>query len=92
VGDVREDLSAKERILGIEVRKEAKAYPLSHLQKQPGIIRDAVGGEPIQIEVTSAGEVVSVRNQLGEEIPHIFAYWFAWQAFHPDTKVYPGEE
>ena len=92
MGDVREDLSAKERILGIEVRNEAMAYPLSHLQKQPGIIRDSVGGETIQIEVTRAGEVVSVRNQDGDEIPHIFVYWFAWQAFHPNTKVYRGEK
>ncbi|MGB5727846.1 MAG: hypothetical protein WBM52_11595 [Thiogranum sp.] len=24
----------------------------------------------------------------GEEIPSTIAYWFAWQAFHPDNEVY----
>jgi len=24
----------------------------------------------------------------GEEIPSTISYWFAWQAFHPDTEVY----
>ncbi|MGB5297147.1 MAG: hypothetical protein WBN48_00280 [Thiogranum sp.] len=24
----------------------------------------------------------------GEEIPSTIAYWFAWQAFHPDIEVY----
>jgi hypothetical protein len=92
VGNVRTDLSPKERVIGIEVKSETRAYPLVHLQKSPGVIKDFLGGETIHIEVSSEGEIVSVRNGEGEEIPHIFAYWFAWQAFHPETTVYRGEE
>ena len=70
----------------------AKAYPLAQLRKQPGVLKDSIGEVPIQIEVNAEGEVVDVRNQQGRPIPHIFAYWFAWQAFHPETTVYHSKK
>jgi hypothetical protein len=88
VGDVRRDLSAKERVLGVEVKQTAKAYPLEWLRANPGILNDQVGGETIHIEVNLDGDVVAVKDQKGNSIPSTFAYWFAWQAFHPDTSVY----
>jgi hypothetical protein len=90
VGEVRKDLSPKERVLGLEVKNETRAYPLVQLNKRPGIIEDSLGGENIHIEVNPDGEVVSVKNEEKEEIPHIFLFWFAWQAFHPDTTVFQG--
>jgi hypothetical protein len=89
---VRKDLSPKERVIGIEVKNETRAYPLAQLQKNPGITADSLGGESIHIEVSAEGEVVAVRDGRGGEVPHIYAYWFAWQAFHPDTTVYRGKE
>ena len=88
VGDVRKDLSAKVRILGVEVGEKAKAYPLDWLKSNPGLLNDQVGNTPIQIEISSEGEVIAVRDQKGNSIPSTFAYWFAWQAFHPSTEVF----
>ena len=88
VGDVRRDLSPKEMVLGVDLLGEARAYPLSLLRERPGVLRDEVGGKPIQIEVAPDGEVLGVRDNQGKQIPSIFAYWFAWQAFHPKTTVY----
>ena len=68
-----------------------KINPLSDRAKRPMQSR-FLGGATIHIEVNTEGEVVAVRNVQGEEIPHIYAYWFAWQAFHPDTTVYKGAE
>ncbi len=92
VGDVRKDLSPKEMVLGIEVKAKAKAYPISALKKNPGILYDEVGRSSIQIEVAPDGEIVGVRDDKGKPIPAIFSYWFAWQAFHPKTAVYKGEK
>jgi hypothetical protein len=78
-------------VLGVEIKGKAKAYPISQLKKRPGILREEVGGEPIQIEVAPGGEVVGVRDGKGKPIPAIFSYWFAWQAFHPKTAVYKGK-
>ena len=88
VGDVRRDFAAKERVLGVQIRKTAKAYPLKWLRAHPGLHKDQLAGQTLEIEVNPAGEVVSVRNQSGAAIPTIYAYWFAWQAFHPETLVY----
>ncbi|MGD9223221.1 MAG: DUF3179 domain-containing (seleno)protein [Desulfobacteraceae bacterium] len=87
VGKVRMDLSAKERVLGIAIDGVAKAYPLEDLQKKPGILTDQVGQSQLFIEVNSDGDVVAVRNASNEKIPHMFVYWFAWQAFHPKTEI-----
>lgn len=89
---MRKDLSPKERVIGIEVKNETRAYPLAQLQKKPGITSDSLGGESIHIEVSAEGEVVAVRDGRGGEVPHIYVYWFAWQAFHPETTVYLGKE
>ncbi|NIO03068.1 MAG: DUF3179 domain-containing protein [Proteobacteria bacterium] len=92
VGDVRKDLSPKEMVLGIEMGREARAYPLSKLKEEPGLLRDKLGEETIQIEVAPDGGILRVTDNHGEEIPSIFAYWFAWQAFHPETTVYREED
>ncbi len=87
VGKVRLDLAAKERVMGIEINGAAKAYVLESLQREEGTIQDRVGDMEITIEVSPDGEITSVRNASGENIPHMFVYWFAWQAFYPKTEV-----
>ncbi len=88
VGDVRRDMSAKERVLGIEIDNHTKAYSLEWLSKRPGVLRDTVGNHSIQIEVNPDGEVVAVRDAQGKPIPATYSYWFAWQAFHRETEVF----
>jgi hypothetical protein len=88
VGDVRTDLAPKAPVLGIHINDQARAYPLSELKKHSGIIGDRLGGESIWIEVDSEGQVVDVIDANKKSVPHVYAYWFAWQAFHRDTDVY----
>ena len=88
VGDVRKDMAAKEPILGIEIDNHAKAYRMKWLRANPGIHIDTIGNQTIQIEISPEGEVVAVGNKAGEAVSAIYAYWFAWQAFHRDTDVY----
>jgi len=88
VGDVRNDLPAKEMVLGIEINGAAKAYALLVLERNTGMIKDEIGENPVQIILSKEGQVVDVLNHQAQTIPAIFAYWFAWQAFHPDTAVY----
>ena len=88
VGDVRKDLALKARVLGIQISQSAKAYPLDWLRTHPGIHKDRLADQTIEIEVDSNGEITAVRNQRGEPIAAIYSYWSAWQAFHPETKVF----
>jgi hypothetical protein len=88
VGDVRTDLPAKEMVLGIEINGAAKAYPLSLIERKNGMLKDEIGENPVQIMLSKEGQVMDVLDHQTRMIPFIFAYWFAWQAFHPDTAVY----
>ena len=88
VGDVRRDLAAKTTVLGVNINGKAQAYPLADLKPRPGIIQDQIGGTRIQIEIDLDGQVNNVTDGQGRPVAHLFAYWFAWQAFHPDTTVY----
>jgi len=88
VGNVRRDLPIKKRILGIVLHGIAKAYPIASFPKKDIILKDTIGESTINIQVNSDGEVVNVTDKTGNTLPHIFSYWFAWQAFHPDTIVY----
>ncbi len=91
VGNVRKDLPAKELVLGIQINQVAKAYLLKWLRNNPGTYKDQLAGETIEIHVHSTGEVVSVLNQRGDPIVATYAYWFAWQAFHPQTQVFKAQ-
>jgi hypothetical protein len=90
VGDVRTDLPAKEMVLGIEIGGMAKAYPLSHLASGGTRIGDTIGGQRIHIVTSKDGQVVDVLDDQSQSVTAIFAYWFAWQAFHPQTAVFTG--
>ena len=80
-------LKDSDQIIGVKIGGIAKAYPLDRLRNNPGILNDRLGNMLIQIEVNFEGEVVAVRDKTGNPISSTFAYWFAWQAFHPDTEV-----
>lgn len=88
VGRVRTDLSTKTRILGLKINGKSRAYPLSTLQGAAGNLRDNLGGVTINIEIDPSGQVVGVFDRKGRSVAHFYAYWFAWQAFHPETTVY----
>ncbi len=88
VGRVRSDLPVKDRVMGISIGEHAKAYSLEELKRRPGRLDDRIAQTPISIEISNEGEVVAVRDASGREIAHMFVYWFAWQAFHPQTEVF----
>lgn len=54
------------------------------------MLKDKIGENPVQIVLSKEGQVMNVLDHQARTIPAIFAYWFAWQAFHPDTEVYGG--
>ncbi|MBL0715971.1 MAG: DUF3179 domain-containing protein, partial [Desulfosarcina sp.] len=89
VGDVRRDLSPKTRVLGIESGTHTKAYPLEKIVTERGTVRDRMGGREIEITVSAEGDVTAVVASDGSPLVHVFVFWFAWQAFHPETEVYP---
>lgn len=87
----RDDLSDKEWVLGVVNGSEAKAYRLSALPVGLAV-SDMVGGSDIEVSfdpATQAAQVMNVNRQ--QPLPFVKAYWFAWQAFYPDTGLWQGE-
>ncbi|MDH3754784.1 MAG: DUF3179 domain-containing protein [Acidimicrobiia bacterium] len=74
-GDPDDRLPALERVVGVTVGDELKAYPFSVIQTQPAI-NDEVGGEPIAVfwggTTTDAldGVVIAESDQIGSGIAY----------------------
>ena len=92
VGDVRTDLPVKTRVLGITIDGQSRAYPLEIFESRAGGLQDRLAGKRFRIEVDENGQVLDVVDSNGKPVVHLYAYWFAWQAFHPETTVYQQSE
>ena len=72
---------------------EPKAYPLDVLRSTDGSIHDKIGTSDIEIDFTPETDFVQVRVRGSDmPLPSVRAYWFAWQAFYPETLLYSNEE
>ncbi len=78
----------KERVIGIEINEEFKAYPFAELSKTSGEIKDSVNGKKLLIRFDSHNQTGSVFDEVGNELQSITTFWFAWYTFHNNTEVY----
>lgn len=89
VPHTRDEFSNKTWVVGIIINGEAKAYPVEALPADT-IISDTVGGQAIRITYSEKSRHPSVTDSQGEAIPAVLVFWFAWQAFYPQTAVWEG--
>lgn len=83
-------LHAMERVLGVQVGGQNKAYPFSRLKKQPSSFPDDVGGQKILIHFDHRSQTAYASTPSGAQAPSIVTFWFAWVDFYPDTLVFTG--
>ena len=90
VAFTRTELAKKNWVIGVKIGEKYKAYPLNVLETLNGkALKDTIGGESVTIHYSTDSAAVSVRGGKDNElIPHVKLYWFAWQAFYPDTALY----
>lgn len=79
-------LFAKDRVVGVEVNGQFKAYRFDSL-KQKGEIKDSLGGESLDLKMDERG-MLSVTDATGSDLHFANTFWFAWAAAHPETAVY----
>jgi hypothetical protein len=88
VPHTRRELPNKDWVAGIVVNGKASAYPLRWLGPR-GTVTDKVGGIDVQMSYESPSQAVrAVDAKTGERLPVVKAYWFAWQAFYPRTRLW----
>lgn len=84
-------LPGKAKVFGTTIGDEAVAYPLTALATRPSFT-DSVGGRTIRVaHDPSTGSTRITDAASGELLPATPAYWFAWSAFHPTTRLGPEE-
>jgi len=82
-------LSTKEKIVGIEINGQFKAYPVELLRGRS--IADFFNGKNLLIEGNDTGVSATISlldNGEYNPAPQINTFWFAWFAAHPSTVVY----
>lgn len=83
----RRDLKSKDWVAGIIIDGQAKAYRLRSLPNNE-FVEDEFAGTPLRIRYDrKARSFVAERRDTAERLPSVQAYWFAWQAFYPDTAL-----
>ncbi|MCI0541764.1 MAG: DUF3179 domain-containing protein, partial [Verrucomicrobiales bacterium] len=88
VPQYRTELPRKSWVVGVLVGREAKAYPLDKLS-QGGAVLDKIENLEIELSYDTQSQHISVKaRDSGGRIPYVKSYWFAWQAFYPQTKVW----
>ena len=83
----RTELKEKAWVVGIIVNGQAKAYPIDLLPAKK-TVRDTVGGVKIAVRYDPEKQHPQVTGPEGDDIPSVTAFWFAWQAFYPDTDLW----
>ena len=78
----------KELVIGLSVQGMHKAYPFTELSHTDGDIQDSIAGQVVRVRYDSHNRTGRVLAADGSELPTTISYWFAWQAFHPDSEVY----
>jgi len=57
-------------------------------KKLKGVLTDELNGQSLVVKFDKTSQSAQIFNDLGEELPTITLYWFAWYALHPDTKIF----
>jgi len=90
VPEFRNELKRKEWVVGVVIDGVAKAYPVVSLQHMASeTIADRVGTMNIELHHDAEANYVRITDaSSGAEVPSVRAYWFAWQAFYPETLIF----
>lgn len=83
----RKDLPTKANVAGVVLAGVARAYPYDRLPDGQ-TVEDKVGETSVRIHFDRASRQFSITDSLGNPLPYAPAYWFAWQAFYPETTVW----
>jgi len=81
----------KEWVAGIEVNGTHKAYRLKELEKAGNIFEDQLGDKSLRIHYSPKRDFLTIKTREDETWPHITMFWFAWMAFHPDSRVFSAD-
>ena len=87
VNPIDDRLPLKEKVLGVIVGDQVKAYPRSEFDIDRMRVEDEIDGKPFVVEFNSATETLRVVEAVAE-VRWIYCFWFAWSGTHPQTELF----
>ena len=78
-----EALPEKEWVVGVINDGKAIAFPLAQLEKAAEAKQDGVS-----LKFDPASRLATAADSKGNELPTVTVFWFAWQAFYPQTTLW----
>lgn len=82
----RKELPNKAWVLGVVVDGQAIAFPVAQLPQARSASTE-FAGQRLEVLYRATTRHPSVTLD-GQPAPHVLAYWFAWQAFYPETRLW----
>lgn len=84
----RDEFGTKVRMIAMAEGWAARAWPYEKI-KEKGQMFDSLGATPIQVTFDEKTQDVVITDIIsGKLLPAVSVYWFAWQAFYPETSVW----
>ena len=82
----RGELANKALVIGVVIKGKAKAYAIDGLLSGHRI-KDTLGSTQISVQYDRDSKRHRVVDSQGRQIPSVLVFWFAWQAFYPQTGL-----
>ena len=80
-------------MIGVTINGKHKVYPFSELAKlKSNVLKDAFAGQELQLSFDAENRDGMIKDASGKTLPSINTFWFAWYAFHPDTKIFKAKK
>lgn len=89
VDHIDDRLPLKTPVLGIQVSSLKRAYPLTAFESRSDIhaLDEQLGQHRFRLVYEPEAKSLRVV-EADEGVESLYAFWFAWYAFHPDTEVF----
>ncbi|PIQ90015.1 MAG: hypothetical protein COV72_00085 [Candidatus Omnitrophica bacterium CG11_big_fil_rev_8_21_14_0_20_42_13] len=81
-------LPVKEWVVGVVINGQPKAYSFGRLTKEKAAVEDVIADKEITVYFDKNNESAVVKDNNGNVIPSVQAYWFAWKVFYPQTELF----
>ena len=87
------DFHTKEKVVGVVIGNQSKAYPFSELKKT-GVsnFNDSLNGVDFRVVWNEDAQTATVESIGDESVIPTVLFWFAWYNFHPDTEVFKASD
>ena len=82
-----ERLPAKTPVVGVSVGDVHRAYPITAFDDDPVRLEQQLAGKFFAMVYNPASRSIRIE-QAAEGVEWMYAFWFAWAAFHPQTEIW----